>query len=339
MTEPPGRTIDAVGGSGDGDLAAVVDDPIVREQLIRQQAARERRRIRARRTARQVAVLTVFACLLALAYSAYKAFGSAIDDGQADWPLVGSIMPKSDDLRMPPVLDIVSGIFAEPRGIDEPFWSIVAGEAAFTLREAAVGFAVGVVVGLGIAIVLTTSGRLERALVPHVIASQTIPLIAIAPIVVIWGRKSLDFLPFEWQDWMSVSIIATYLTFFPVTINGLRGLQSPRPEDLELLDSYAARWVQTLWRLRLPASLPYLFAAFKIAATASVVGAIVGEISAGVKGGLGRRVLLEAQRYTTGPERLYVAVLGAAALGIFVFAVISSMEYALVGRKGRETVT
>ncbi len=339
MIEPPGRTIDAVGGSGDGHLAAVVDDPIVREQLIRQQAARERRRIRARRTARQVAVLTVFVCLLALAYSAYKAFGSAIDDGQADWPLVGSILPESDDLRMPPVLDIVSGIFEEPRGTNEPFWSIVAGEAAFTLREAAVGFAVGVVVGLGIAIVLTTSGRLERALVPHVIASQTIPLIAIAPIIVIWGRKSLDFLPFEWQDWMSVSIIATYLTFFPVTINGLRGLQSPRPENLELMDSYAARWGQTLWRLRLPASLPYLFAAFKIAATASVVGAIVGEISAGVKGGLGRRVLLEAQRYTTGPERLYVAVLGAAALGIFVFAVISSMEYALVGRKGRETVT
>ena len=237
------------------------------------------------------------------------------------------------------MLDIVSGIFEEPRGTNEPFWSIVGKEAAFTLREAAVGFTIGVVVGLGIAIVLTTSGRLERALVPHVIASQTIPLIAIAPIIVIWGRKSFDFLPFEWQDWMSVSIIATYLTFFPVTINGLRGLQSPRPENLELMDSYAARWVQTLWRLRLPASLPYLFAAFKIAATASVVGAIVGEISAGVKGGLGRRVLLEAQRYTTGPERLYVAVLGAAVLGIFVFAAISSIEYALVGRKGRETVT
>ncbi|MCY4663396.1 MAG: ABC transporter permease subunit [Acidimicrobiaceae bacterium] len=240
---------------------------------------------------------------------------------------------------MPPVLDILSGVFEEPRGTNEPFWSIVGKEAVFTLREATVGFAIGVLVGLSIAIVLTTSGRLERALVPHVIASQTIPLIAIAPIIVIWGRKSFDFLPFEWQDWMSVSIIATYLTFFPVTINGLRGLQSPRPENLELMDSYAARWGQTLWRLRLPASLPYLFAAFKIAATASVVGAIVGEISAGVKGGLGRRVLLEAQRYTTGPERLYVAVLGAAVLGMFVFVAISSIEYALVGRKGRETVT
>ena len=325
--------------SSAGTRAAPVDDPIIFEQLIRQRAAREQRRARMQRTGRQIVVLTLFVFLLGLAYSAYKVVGEAIDDAQSDWPIIGSILPGSNDLKMPPVLDIGSGFFEEPRGTNEQFWSIVAGEAAFTLREAAVGFAVGVVVGLSIAVVLTTSGRLERALVPHVIASQTIPLIAIAPIVVIWGRKSLDFLPFEWQDWMSVSIIATYLTFFPVTINGLRGLQSPRPENLELMDSYAARWGQTLWRLRLPASLPYLFAAFKIAATASVVGAIVGEISAGVKGGLGRRVLLEAQRYTTGPERLYIAVIGAAALGIFVFAAISSIEYALVGRKGRETVT
>ena len=339
MSADPGPAVEAVTGPGAAPVAAPSDDPIVFEQLIRQHAARELRRARMRRTGRQIVVLAVFVCLLALAYSAYKAAGSAIDDAQSDWPVVGSVLPGSDDLKMPPVLDIVSGVFAEPRGTDEPFWSIVAKEAAFTLREAAVGFAIGVVVGLGIAVVLTASGRLERALVPHVIASQTIPLIAIAPIIVIWGRKSFDFLPFEWQDWMSVSIIATYLTFFPVTINGLRGLQSPRPENLELMDSYAARWVQTLWRLRLPASLPYLFAAFKIAATASVVGAIVGEISAGVKGGLGRRVLLEAQRYTTGPERLYIAVLGAAALGIFVFAAISSIEYALVGRKGRESVT
>ena len=314
-------------------------DPIVRDQFLRQQAARERRRARVRQTLRQVVVLALFVCLLGLAYTAYKKAGTAIDDGQSSWPVIGSFLPETNDLKMPPVTDIVSGIFAEPRGTGQAFWTIIATEAAFTLREAAVGFAIGVLVGLGIAIVLTTSGRLERALVPHVIASQTIPLIAIAPIIVIWGRKSLDFLPFEWQDWMSVSVIATYLTFFPVTINGLRGLLSPRPENLELMDSYAARWGQTLWRLRLPASLPYLFAAFKIAATASVVGAIVGEISAGVKGGLGRRVLLEAQRYTTGPERLYVAVLGAAVLGIVVFSVISSVEYALVGRKGRESVT
>ena len=314
-------------------------DPLVREQQLRQEAAQQQRRERMRRIIRQAVVLAAFVGVLAAGYTLYKTVGQAIDDAQSDWPVIGSVLPESDDLKMPPVSDMASAVFKEPRGTGEPFWSIIAGEAAFTLREAAVGFAVGVVVGLGIAIVLSSSDRLERALVPHVIASQTIPLIAIAPIIVIWGRKSFDFLPFDWQDWMSVSIIATYLTFFPVAINGLRGLRSPRPENAELMDSYAASWAQTLTRLRLPASLPYLFAAFKIAATASVVGAIVGEISAGVKGGLGRRVLLEAQRYTTGPERLYVAVLGAALLGIFVFSVISSVEYAMVGRKGRETVT
>lgn len=291
---------------------------------------------RLRGSLRQVIVFTVFVILLMAGYTAYKAFGQALDDAQTDWAVVGSFLPRTDDLTMPSVFEIISGIFAEPRGLNETFGSIVLGEAVFTLREAAVGFAAGVVVGLAIAIVLSSSRLLERALVPYVIASQTIPLIAIAPIVVIWGRRNLEFLPWEWQDWMSVSLIATYLTFFPVAINGLRGLQSPAPQSLELMDSYAAGRRQTLWRLRLPSSLPYLFSAFKIAATASVVGAIVGEISAGVTGGLGRRILLEAQRYTTGPERLYVAVLCAAALGIFVFLTISLVEHSVLRRKGAE---
>ncbi|MYI15300.1 MAG: hypothetical protein F4108_06265, partial [Acidimicrobiaceae bacterium] len=162
-------------------MPAPVDDPMVFEELLRQRAAREQRRDRMVRTGRQIVVLGLFICLLGLLYSLYKVMGSAIDDVQSDWPVIGSILPGSDDIKMPPVLDIVSGVFEEPRGTNEPFWSIVGKEAAFTLREAAVGFAIGVMVGLTIAIVLTTSGRLERALVPHVIASQTIPLIAIAP--------------------------------------------------------------------------------------------------------------------------------------------------------------
>ena len=287
---------------------------------------------------RRLAVFCLFVMLLMLGYTAYKAFGQAIDDAQTDWPAIGSVLPRTDDLTMPSVLDIVRGVFDEPRRSNEAFGSIVFDKAVFTLREASVGFAVGVIVGLGIAIILSQSHLLERALVPHVIASQTIPLIAIAPIVVIWGRKNVDFLPWEWQDWMSVSLIATYLTFFPVAINGLRGLHSPSAEAVELMDSYAASRRHTLWRLRLPASLPYLFSAFKIAATASVVGAIVGEISAGVDGGLGRQILLEASRYTTGPERLYVAVLFAAGLGIFAFLTISTFEYGLVRRKGTELV-
>ena len=284
-------------------------------------------------------VFAAFVVLLGLAYSGYKAFGQGIDDAQTDWWGVGSVLPATDDLTMPPLGEILAEFGDTPRGEDKIYAAFLFQEAAFTLREAAVGFAVGVGLGLGIAVVLVRSRRLEQGFLPYVIASQTIPLIAIAPIIVIWGRKNVDFLPWEWSDWMSVSLIATYLTFFPVAVNGLRGLQAPRPENLELMQSYAATWRQTLVRVRFPASIPYLFAALKIAATASVVGAIVGEISAGVDGGLGRRILLEAQRYTTGPERLYASVLGAAGLGIFVFLVVTAAERFTLGRQGQEAVT
>ncbi len=291
------------------------------------------------RVARQVLVFAVFLVLVGLAYTGYKAFGQAIDDEQVDWLVIGSILPRTDDLTMPPVTDILSELGETPRGEDQVFAGFLLDEGLFTLREAAVGFLAGAILGLAIAILLARSQLLEQGLLPYVIASQTVPLIAIAPIVVVWGRKNVDFFPWEWQDWMSVSIIATYLTFFPVAVNGLRGLQSPRPENMELMESYAASWRQTLWRLRLPAAVPYLFAAFKIAATASVVGAIVGEISAGVEGGLGRRILLEAQRYTTGPERLYASVLGAAVLGIVVFLIVTAVERLVLGHQRREAVT
>ncbi len=280
---------------------------------------------------RRVAVFVAFLVVLGLGYTGYKAFGASIDHTQTDWPVVGSILPRSDDLNMPPLPDILSELGQTPRGEDKPFGLFLVTEGVFTFREAVVGFAAGLVGGLVIAVAMARTRWLEDGFLPYVVASQTIPLVAIAPIVVIWGRKNFDFLPWEWQDWMSVSIIATYLTFFPVAVNGLRGLTSPLPEDLELMHSYAASWTQTLFRLRFPAALPLLFSALRIAATASVVGAIVGEISAGVQGGLGRRILLEAQRYTTSPERLYGAVLGAAALGVAVFVLVSGAERLVLG--------
>jgi NitT/TauT family transport system permease protein len=284
--------------------------------------------------ARQVLVFAAFLVVLGLAYTGYKALGAAIDDAQSDWPVVGLVLPRSDDLNMPPLTDILGGLAEVPRGEEQTFGRFLLGEGLFTFREAFVGFLAGVAGGLALAVVMARSRWLAKGLLPYVIASQTVPLIAIAPLVVIWGRKGFEFLPWEWQDWMSVSVIATYLTFFPVAVNGLRGLTSPSAEDLELMRSYAASWTQTLFRLRFPASLPFLFAAFRIAATASVVGAIVGEISAGVDGGLGRRILLEAQRYTTSPERLYGAVLGAAALGVTVFVLVAGAERLALGRWG-----
>jgi NitT/TauT family transport system permease protein len=291
------------------------------------------------RTVRRVVVFVVFLVVIGLLYSAYKAFGQALDDAQTSWWFIGSFLPATNDLVMPPLLDIV-GEFFEPvqRGQDKELWQFILESARFTFKEAAVGMIIGVLVGLAIAILLLRSKWVERGLLPYVITTQTIPLVAIAPLVIIWGRTNLEWLPFEWDDWMSVSLIATYLTFFPVAVNGLRGMKSPDPDDVELMNSYAASWSRTLWKLRLPASLPYLFPAFRIAATASVVGAIVGEISAGVPGGLGRLILDFAGRYTTGPERLYAAVFGAALLGLVFVGLITLIEWIVVRRRGLEMV-
>lgn len=303
----------AAGTSADAVTAAAIAGDLRRFE----------RRESARTTIRRIVVFVVFLVLLALVYTGYKAFGSAIDDAHTTWPIVGSFLPRSDDLTMPPIPDIIVAI-GEPlqRTSAKPLGAFVFEAWLFTLREAALGFFFGVVLGVGLAVLVIRSRWLERGVSPYIAMSQTIPLIAIAPIVIIWGRKSLDWLPFEWQDWMSVAVIATYLTFFPVAVNGIRGLHAPKPEATELMRSYAVKPRQELVRLRLPASMPYLFSAFKLAATAAVVGAIVGEISAGVPGGIGRLILDFAGRYTTGPERLYVAVLGAALLGILVFSLV-----------------
>ena len=301
------------GTSADAIASAGVADEVRRYE----------RRQSAKTTVRRIGVFVVFLILLALLYTGYKAFGEALDDAQTTWPVVGSFLPRSDDLTMPPIPDIVAEI-GEPlnRTDAKPLGAFVWEAALFTAREAAFGFFFGLMFGIGIAVVLVRSRWLERGISPYIAMSQTIPLVAIAPIVIIWGRTSLDWLPFEWQDWMSVAIIAAYLTFFPVAVNGIRGLHSAEPEAFELMRSYAVKPRQELIRLRLPASMPYLFSAFKLAATLAVVGAIVGEISAGVPGGLGRLILDFAGRYTTGPERLYVSVGGAALLGILAFGLV-----------------
>lgn len=245
-------------------------------------------------------------------WEGYKALGAATD---GTWPATSRELPvATDDLTMPHVADIVGTLF-DPvqRGGDETLAVFLVKAAWFTFKEAAVGFVLGAVIGLALAVVMLRSRFLDLGLVPWINISQTVPLIALAPIVVTWGRNS--FL----SDTQAVSLIATYLTFFPVAVNGLAGLKSPSSESLELMESYASPWWRTLVKLRFPAARPYLFPALKLAATLSVVGAIVGEISSGVSGGLGRVILDFAGRYSTAPARLYAAVLAAALLGLFVF--------------------
>ena len=190
------------------------------------------------------------------------------------------------------------------------------GAALFTLRNAAIGFTLGSLLGLGLAILLVHVRLLERSLVPIIVASQTIPIIAIAPLIVI-GLKA---------DWFGVAIVATYLTFFPVTIAALRGLRAYDPRALELMRSYAASRGAILRKLRLPASRPYLFTGFRIAAPAAVVGAIVGELPSLIQDGLARQIITGMQYYSLNAAFLWAAIVMSAVLGIGVYVLVVGVE-------------
>ncbi|TME60229.1 MAG: ABC transporter permease subunit [Chloroflexi bacterium] len=222
----------------------------------------------------------------------------------------------ASDLNMPHVWDIATS-FVEPAQRNGPPLGLVLGDAAlFTFREAFGGFVFGALLGLALAIVFVHSRLLERALVPYVVASQTVPIIAIAPVVVIWLQGG----------WLAVAVISAYLTFFPVTIAGLRGLRSPDPRALELMRSYAASPRSVLFKVRLPAAAPYLLAALKVAATASVVGAIIGELPSGIREGLGGAILNFNQYYVSGPPKLWAAIIVAAIVGIGFFVLVRAAE-------------
>jgi NitT/TauT family transport system permease protein len=226
--------------------------------------------------------------------------------------------PFANDLMLPHIWNILLA-YVQPwqPGADATTLAQKLTEAAlYTWRSAAIGFALGAVLGLVLATVFVHSRLLERALVPYVIASQTVPILALAPMIVFAFGANV----------VAVVIIATYLTFFPVTIAMIRGLRSFDPRAMELMRSYAASRSQIYWKLRFPASLPYLFTALKIAATAGIVGAIIGEGPGGMTEGLGNLILTFNQYYITGPEKLWAAIGGTAVLGIVFFLLIVLVE-------------
>jgi NitT/TauT family transport system permease protein len=266
----------------------------------------------------RAAMLAGVLVALCLLWEGFKWFG------ETTGLKIGSFVVN--DRTFPHIYDIVGQLF-EPSRRNGPLLIEVLWDAAlFTAKEAAVGFVLGASIGFALGVLLAHSRLLQRGFLPYIVASQTIPILAIAPMVVVWlgGRG--------FPDWFSVSVIAAYLTFFPVTINTLRGLTSVDPRALELMRSYAASPLQILWRLRLPTSLPYLFAAFKIAATASVVGAIIGELPASIQDGLGGAILNFNQYYASSPESLWATNLIAAALGIAFFLAVVIVERIVVKR-------
>jgi NitT/TauT family transport system permease protein len=267
-----------------------------------------------------VARVTMLVVVLAVLWGLWEGWHWIGTRFNLTWPFA------VNDVTMPHLHRIVQALF-QPAQVNGPWLIDILWHAAlFTAKESVVGFALGAVIGFAIAVVLSQSGFLERGFIPYIVASQTIPLLAIAPMVVVGlGSKGV-------KDWVSVSVLAAYLTFFPVTINALRGLQAADPRAVELMQSYAAgRW-RILWKLRVPASLPYLFSAFRIAAPLSIVGAIISEPAASIQGGLGGAIVNFNQYYSIEPQELWATNIIAALLGIAFFLAVVGVERAVVRR-------
>jgi NitT/TauT family transport system permease protein len=278
---------------------------------------------------RRVWTFALALLLVAVVWELYKVLGPQDGGTVFGW----TILPRANDTAMPHVWEMLSR-YAQPenRASDTPILIDVLQGAWFTFRIALAGLALGTAVGLGLAVLMARFKVVERGLLPFLVLSQTVPLIALAPLVVSWGGR-LHLGAFEWPRWLSAAVLGAFLAFFPVAVGTLKGLTSTPPASLELMDSYAASWRQTLFKLRFPAALPYMVPALKLAATASVVGVIVAEISTGLAGGIGRLIIEYAREATSDPAKVFTAVFGAAALGLVMFAIVTVVD--LVGMRHR----
>ncbi len=189
---------------------------------------------------------------------------------------------------------------------------------AVTAESTLWGFVMGTLLGLLLSVAIVHSRTLDRALLPWIVASQTVPVLAIAPIVlVILG--SLGF-----EGVAPKAVIAMYLCFFPVTVAMVQGLRSPQRIETEMLHTYAASRWQALWLLRLPAALPFLFPALRVGIAAGLVGAMVAELPTGAQAGLGARLLTGS--YYGNTVQIWSALVMSALLGLTLTSAVAGVE-------------
>lgn len=248
------------------------------------------------------------------------------------------ILPRTHDRAMPHVWDMVARLFASTSGGDTPpLWVSVTGAGLVTLGIAAAGWAIGVAVGFLLGLAMQRWRIVQWGLLPWIVVSQTVPLIAFAPVVNALGAQiARGGAP--WPQWLSVAIIASYLAFFPVAIGTLRGLSAPDRIHLDLLRTYAAGYGTTLLRLRLPGAVPHLLPALRLAAAAAVVGAVVAEVSIGMRGGIGRMLIQLAGQASSDPAAPWGPTFGTIALGLLAAASVALVGLGLKNyRRGEET--
>lgn len=191
--------------------------------------------------------------------------------------------------------------------------------ASITLSSALLGFSLGTLLGIALAIAITYSNALSKSLLPWIIASQTIPILAIAPMIIV-VLNSIGV-----QGLLPKAFISMYLSFFPVVVGMVKGLNSSDISHLDLMHTYNASRAQTFWKLRLPVSIPFLFASMKVAVAISLVGAIVAELPTGAVAGLGARLL--AGSYYGQTVQIWSALV--------VASIVAALLVALIGLFGK----
>lgn len=198
--------------------------------------------------------------------------------------------------------------------------------AGITLSATLLGFAIGTVLGVILAIAIVHNRALDRSLMPWVIASQTIPILAIAPMIIV-VLNSINI-----SGLLPKALISTYLSFFPIVVGMVKGLRSPEAIQLDLMRTYNATPQQTFWKLRWPAAMPYLFTSLKIAVAISLVGAIVGELPTGAVAGLGARLL--SGSYYGQTVQIWAALFMAAAVAAILVSLVGVAHRRVLKRMG-----
>jgi len=257
-------------------------------------------------------------------------------DGSAGSGVI--LLPRTHDRAMPHVWDMIARMFAPTSGGDTPPLILsVAQAAGTTLGLAALGWLIGVVVGSLLGIAMQRWRLVEAGLLPWIVVSQIVPLIAFAPVVNALGTQ-IDRSGFPWPQWFSVALIASYLAFFPVAVGMLRGLDAPDALHLDLMRSSSAGWWQTLVHLRLPAAVPHLLPALRLAAASAVVGAVVAEVSIGLRGGIGRMLIQLAGQASSDPAAPWAPTFGTVVMGLVAAGGVALIGVALHRfRRGEDT--
>ncbi|AXQ93495.1 ABC transporter permease [Cereibacter azotoformans] len=278
-------------------------------------------------------VLTVVAVIVALWYAAAVAMNATWVRDQA--ARAGTEVSFQE--LVPRTLAQDRPVLPAPHQVAKGLWDGWAGQAVtsrrslvyhawITLSATLVGFGIGTGLGILLAVGIIHNRAMDQSVMPWAIASQTIPILAIAPmIIVVMNSIGVSGL-------LPKAIISAYLSFFPVVVGMVTGLRSPDRMQLDLLSTYNASRSQTFWKLRLPASMPYLFASLKVGIAASLVGAIVGELPTGAVAGLGARLLQGS--YYGQTIQIWAALFTAAIVAAALVGIVGAVQAVVLKRMG-----